>query len=383
MGPGDGGGSMDGVEQAEPVVASPPATLRWRDYVLERGDEGARLVSVAAAHCSTTAFIVGLGFDPRMLVGLRRVGEAIKKHLSVVAVGLAGTGSGRDATEHATRNRDELTSLISRLGAKFIPVDLPQASDRRRAGLRLAQQLSRDIDADHVVIDISSLPKSVYFPLIASWLRLGDEEGRAVELQVLVTENPQLDDAIGGEGILTPAHLGGFQHGLNYETFQSVPRVWAPVLGPESLPQLEAIHERLTPTEICPVLPFPSRNPRRGDDLLLEYRQLLVDIFEVEAGNYIYADESNPFDLYRIICRLYSRYRESLRPLGDSTVILSTHASKTLSMGVLLAAYEKKLPVVNAGPAHHVIRDEGAIMSLSDEDVLTCLWLQGEPYRYE
>lgn len=193
--------------------------------------------------------------------------------------------------------------------------------------------------------------------------------------------NPVLDDIIVGEGTLPPSHFGGFQHGLNLETVPSGPRVWAPVLGPNVATQLEAILDRLKPTEICPVLPFPAHNPRRGDDLLIEYRRLLVDTFEVEATNYIYANEANPFDLYRTLSRLHLRYRESLKPLGESTVVLSTHASKILSIGVLLAGYEHSLPVVTAGPIKHLIDNQEKFGQLTEMDTLTCLWLHGEPYR--
>lgn len=317
-----------------------------------------------------------------MLVGLRRVAETLRGRLRIFALGLVGTGSGKDAELHALRNERELADLVSTLGVELVSVDLPDASDRRRAGLLLAQKLSSNIGSDHVVIDISALPKSVYFPLVASFLMRGQRGAAHLELQVLVTENPDLDDAIGREGTLSASHFGGFQHGLNLETFTAGPRVWAPVLGPDSSSQLEAIHDRLMPTEICPVLPFPARNPRRGDDLFTEYRRLLVDTFEVESGNYIYADESNPFDLYRTLCRLHQRYRDSLKPLGESTVVLSTHASKTLSVGVLLAAYEKKLPVISAGPAQHFIRNVEALMEPAAKDVLTCLWLWGEPYNH-
>ena len=355
--------------------------LRWQDYVLERGDDAVDMVSAAAEASASTAFILGLGFDPRMLVGLRRIGPTLKSRLSVVAVDLSGTGAGQVADLHGARNRDELAQLVSSWGAELVTQVLPPTSDRRRSGLRLAQQLSRDLKADHIVVDISALPKSVYFPLIASWLRRVDERPQSLQLQVVVTENPALDDVIHGEGTLPPSHFGGFQHGLNLEAVPSGPRVWSPVLGPCAVTQLEVIHERLKPTEICPVLPFPARNPRRGDDLLIEHRKLLVDTFEVEASNYIYANEANPFDLYRTLSRLHLRYREALRPLGEATVVLSTHASKVLSIGVLLAAYEHALPVVTAGPAKHVVDSPEKFGELADADVLTCLWLHGEPYN--
>jgi hypothetical protein len=361
-------------------LASVPIRLRWHDYVLGRGNEAVDLVSAAAAVTSATTLVVGLGFDPRMLTGLRELVDVLRGRLTVIAVGLAGTGVGEVATDMATANRAELATLVAGIGASFVPMELPPASDRRRAGLRLAQQLTAGDAGDHVVVDISALPKDVYFPLVASWLARSDEERIARQVQVLVTENPRLDDAITGEGTVAPAHLGGFQHGLNFEAGESGPWIWAPVLGPAAGPQLEAIHDRLRPVEICPVLPFPARNPRRGDDLVLEHGQLLVSTFAVESGNYIYANEANPFDLYRALSRLHLRYRFALAPLGNATVVISTHASKALSIGALLGAYEHKLPVVSAGPSAHGIDHGVSVDDLTDDNVLTCLWLYGEPY---
>src|SRR5439155_805554 len=120
-----------------------------------------------------------------------------------------------------------------------------------------------------------------------------------------------------------------------------------------SQPQLEVLRQNLLPNEICPVLPFPARNPRRSDNLLVELRELLQDTVQVEPANFIYADESNPFDLYRALARLHDRYRSALAPLGEATVVVSMHSSKTLSLGALLAAYERQLPVMNAEPEHY------------------------------
>jgi len=38
------------------------------------------------------------------------------------------------------------------------------------------------------------------------------------------------------------------------------------------------------PDEICPVLPFPALNPRRGDNLVLEYRDLLFDRLRIDLN---------------------------------------------------------------------------------------------------
>jgi hypothetical protein len=128
-------------------------------------------------------------------------------------------------------------------------------------------------------------------------------------------------------------------------------------------------------------LPFPAKNPRRGDDLLLELRSLIFDTIEVEPRNFIYADERNPFDLYRGLCRLSDRYTKALAPVGDVSVVTSVHGSKVLSVGALLAAYEKDLTVVSAGPTGYRIQTGVGIDKVTNGDHLMCLWLDGEPYR--
>ena len=50
-----------------------------------------------------------------------------------------------------------------------------------------------------------------------------------------------------------------------------------------------------------PVLPFPSKNPRRSDNLMQEYHEFFTDHHLTSAQNFTYADEQNPFELYRKI----------------------------------------------------------------------------------
>jgi hypothetical protein len=140
------------------------------------------------------------------------------------------------------------------------------------------------------------------------------------------------------------------------------------------------LYDYLEPDEVCPILPFPSRWPRRSDDLVLEHRQLLMDRIEVEPRNLIYADETNSFDLYRTLSRLQHRYSEALKVLRPATVIVSSHASKLLSLGVLLSAYEHSLPVVSAGAVGYSLAEGINIPAISKNDRLACLWLAGTPY---
>lgn len=68
--------------------------------------------------------------------------------------------------------------------------------------------------------------------------------------------------------------------------------------------------------EICPVLPSPSRDPRRGDRLLMEFKGPLFDTRETPFTNVLYAHEGDPFEAYRQLLGTKKRYRRSLSVVG-------------------------------------------------------------------
>jgi len=235
------------------------------------------------------------------------------------------------------------------------------SDDGRRIGARSAAALFStfgDVSGyTDIVVDISALPRGIYFPLIAKILHLLDttpeNTGRRPNLHVVVAENPLLDRCIQDDGIdETAAYLHPFGASLEMEATADHPKVWIPVLGERQGTQLVRIYDLVMPDEIAPVLPFPSVNPRRSDDLLLEYRELLFDRLRVEPSNFIYACERNPFEVYRQIGRAVFHYREALQPLGGCKVVLSALSTKLLSVGTLLVAYELKQKRVEIGVAH-------------------------------
>jgi len=144
------------------------------------------------------------------------------------------------------------------------------------------------------------------------------------------------------------------------------------------------------PDEICPVLPFPSLDPRRSDNLVLEYRDLLFDRLRIEPRNFIYVSERNPFDVYRQIQRTIHHYREVHRevlgPLGGCKTVLSALSTKLLSVGALLVAYELKQAKVDVGIAYvgsqgYIMDDGSGSPRQQIQSELFGLWLTGECYE--
>ena len=121
-----------------------------------------------------------------------------------------------------------------------------------------------------------------------------------------------------------------------------MPRVWFPVLGENQDARLIKIREDLMPDEICPVLPFPSREPRRGDEIMVSYQQTLFDDFQIEPRNILHASEFNPFEAYKQIYCAIDRYRDALADLGGCKAYVSPLSSKLLSVAALLACYDHK-----------------------------------------
>ena len=288
------------------------------------------------------------------------------------------------------KNRDDLSGLIGNEGAiQKTQVPMWSTDNRRRIGSMRASeaiQVSTIERFKDIIVDISSMPRSIYFPIIAKILYLIDSKSDvrlSVNLHVLVPEQISLDRDIQEEGIDDAAsYMHGFTSDLVQVSTAKVPKIWIPVLGEGKQAQLIRLYDHVDPDEICPVFPSPSVDPRRADDLVAEYRELFFDRLRVEPTNFIYASEWNPFEVYRQIYRTVERYNAALEALGNCKVVVSALSSKLLSVGALLAAYEAKRKRFMVAISHvetHGYKIKEKITSCDPE--LFSLWLAGECYN--
>lgn len=370
-------------------------SARWADYFLISGDNFTSFwSSLLCSKSRNLLFVLGLGFDPRMCSAIQEIvkqgGEGLRNCLLLVF----DEGLNSPSKQHSDRvqqNQDQLQRLMSdpkRIREHEITM---WSEDGRRIGARNAASVFRRLDDliqyTDIIIDISALPRSIYFPLLGRLLLLIDvRQGDASlpNLHVVVSESVELDQVIHAEGIDDDAtYLHGFSGGIDREATAGMPKIWIPILGENQIGELERIYDLVHPDEICPVLPFPSNDPRRGDNLILEYREILFDRFRVEPRNIIYASEKNPFEVYRELTKTINQYSSSLDPLKGCKVVVSTLSSKLLSLGALLTAYEFRKMV---GIAH--VEASGYTMSVTDTNELIDthkelfeIWLTGEAYE--
>jgi hypothetical protein len=292
--------------------------------------------------------VLGKGFDVRALETARRFRELGAD----VNVWLLAFHNGQDDSdlrrERTDQNAYGLAKLFDAGCIKEVDIDIggpfesPIASRSTYVRLRAAGDPT---EFDDVIVDISAMPRMVAMTSVAVLLKWLDDaqvgDGRCVNLHVATAESVSADNNA-GQGSLRDqvSFVRGFSGQLTAQTTKDLPHVWFPVLGENQRDRLDKIHQHLTPDEICPVVPFPSREPRRGDEIIYEHREILFDTFQVEPRNILLASEYNPFEAYRQVFEAMDRYRRALSVLGGCKAFVSPLSSKLLSIAVLLACYD-------------------------------------------
>jgi hypothetical protein len=370
---------------------------RWGTYVHESGSALIDLLREQGTIRDKTkkvCVILGRGFDPRMLAGLQVLCQIFQPEEIVTIIlvfdeGPTSPSRRYDALVHD--NLAKLNTIIPKGHIEYRNISMFSAEGRRitsrsaETAFRSPSELQQFSD---IFVDVSSLPRSVYFPVVAKLLFLVDgmDGMRSPNLFVLVSESAALDAQIVEEGIDEDAgYIHPFRGGADRESAAGLPRVWFPILGESQHLQLTRIYDLINPAEICPILPSPSVDPRRADNLILEYREMLIERLRVETRNFIYASETNPFEAYRQLRRAILHYSDALKQLGGSNAVISANSSKLLSVGALLAAYELKRAGINIAIAHvethgYTLNGSANVSTLANESRLYGLWLSGDCY---
>lgn len=360
---------------------------------MTRGDETVELWKVLVeSKPRNFLYVMGRGFDPRMVTGLSALLAVPGRHkVDVVLVSIGDDDSGSAKQNQLAAKNEETVKRIMTGRGSIRHSKVQVWKNRRRIMSREAAKLFSSVDElkdyTDVVIDISAMPRSLYFPLLGKLFFLFESANSQSlpNLHVVVAESVDLDNAIKVSGVDESAqYIHGFVADLEQESSAQIPKLWLPILGESQSAQLERLHLLIDPDEICPILPSPAGDPRRGDSIFTEYQTLLLTDWLVEPRNIIYANERNPFEAYRQIHRTVRYYNESLKPLNGCRTVISALSSKLLSLGALLAACELQkygLKVALADvPAQGY--DLAAGFEKSDKIELYSIWVLGECYAH-
>lgn len=329
----------------------------WNRYVFRRGaevqDMWDQMFLQRRGRPVRLLYIGGRGFDVRAQVVMDKfitslgASGCVIERAELLLVGFSGYELGEELKALTEENASWLEAKFAAIGStKIVPIgsiaedeDDISVNNALRRGMK--EVLKTVPDQTDILLDVSSLPRIAYLSLMLGLLQflVIDREGniplaaKGINLQVLVGEDAELDSQIKSEDpsnelVLIP----GYASALQTESTQDQPLVWFPVLGENRVAQLKKVSGAIPGSaEICPVLPHPSRDPRRGDRLLIEYKEPLFDERETPLTNVLYAHEANPFEAYRQLLGAMRRYQKSLSVLGGCRLVMTPLSSKLIT----------------------------------------------------
>lgn len=383
--------------------------MRWDNYILTKGTT--ECVEFWKNYLSEdkrdVLYILGIGFDPRTLEGINAVytsgGEGTRDAVLLRYYQNEEEKHKQPVCPVGDHQESVIKLINDQQGQyKFEHLVVRSGEDRSVASIRaynIVENFDKISQYSDIIVDISAMPRAIFIPLLNKLLQLIDEQNaeskKIINLHVIASENFKLDSKIEDDGTEQSAE---YIHGLSIRDVantQEFKEVWIAVLGEKQMEQFSRVKNSVKPASTCIVLPFPSDNLRRGDDLLVYYRDGLLNDDDFDVKNIIYVDEQNPFQVYRLIKNTIERYNDSFKLIGGCKIVISALSSKLLTIGAFLAVYEaknrehednyKKLRVgikhvesIN----HKFDRESAEREGIVGNSQLFHLWIAGLPYNF-
>jgi hypothetical protein len=343
--------------------------MLWQHYVFRRGtgvnDMWDRFFRDRSLNL---LYIGGSGFDPRARTTIARFVRGVTSSgAKVEAANLLLVGFERYELDDDLKAATEENATFLRNTFSVLGQTVEFNMDARAEGedeLSTSNALRKCVESivarissrTDIILDVSSLPRVAYLAIMTGLLyRLVPDKtvpnalaAGGVNLQVLVAEDSRLDSIIRSEDPSADlVTIPGFSTAMYAESMQDWPMVWFPILGENRLGQFNMVMNAAAAipddAEICPVIPHPSRDLRRAERLLIEYKSLLFDKLQIPVSNALYVSESNPFETYRQLLGAMERYRKSLTMLGGCRLAVTPLSSKLVTLGAGLACFEMRL----------------------------------------
>lgn len=249
----------------------------------------------------------------------------------------------------AIRNREALLASLTGRQVSFESVQIVADDTANVAGRRAAQTCARVLRAGYsdIIVDASSMSRGVCFPVVKYVFELSKRDGGA-QAHVVVAGRDRPTIKATSTSSDAPQYVHGFQADMTTYEVRKAIKLWIPQLSEHAVTSLSRIQRVLEPDESCPILPFPSWDPCRGDRLLREFQLPILDEWNVNLLDIIYAHEADPMDVCISIMRIHRSRDEALRAstLQPARTILSPSGTRIGSVGMLLAAMELNLPIL-------------------------------------
>ncbi|MBB4841324.1 hypothetical protein HNP52_004426 [Sphingomonas kyeonggiensis] len=357
------------------------ARPHWQNCVAHFDDQVGTFIGEYFSELDRRCLLVAAaGFDPRSrqiatllagTLGRRLQGLFIREERGTPDAGLVTAAESNAKALRATVPLSDVQS-VEIFGNDNAPV----------AGARIAAVIGSYVipaNITDIVLDMTALSIGIGFP--AAKLLLEHCESRDIAFHIMIASNPELDDEIASEPGDRPMAVRGFAGVDQSGSLLDVARIWIPQLAKGRSAALNDIGRSVGETyKICPVVPFPARDPRRADTLIAEYEAQLVDEWQVDPRDLVYVSEHNPLDCYRTLSTLKARYDETVDGVFSPSIVLSPIGSRVMAAGALMAALEHDLPVQYIETVRYDF-DPAKPKGATEPDMVVHLLLSGPAYR--
>jgi hypothetical protein len=354
----------------------------WGNCVTHFDEEVEGFIAEYFGQSDRKCFLVAAaGFDPRSPIIPNLLSKTLGSNLHAVFVREErGENNEEVLRTSADQNEEELRKTISNSRVERITIFDP-ADNAPIGGNRLAAVLSGiqlPVGTTDLVLDMSALSMGIAFPAARILVDIA-ERSDGLNLHLMIASNPELDVSIVGEPGEKVQSVRGFAGNAGRDVDIPKARIWLPQLAQKRRGALERIKASLTDLyKICPILPFPARDPRRADALIEEFGDEIRGDWAVDSRDFMYVSERNPLDSFRSIEMLRRRYENTVKDIFDPQLILSPVGSKVMAAGAMMAAIKYELTVQYVEVLRYEIDETAAKAPKMD---IVHVWLDGPIYN--
>lgn len=358
----------------------------WEDCLFIEGEQDIKEYFSTA---EKTLLILGKGFDPRQCRILEKL-KPIISELTVYLLNYNEQATVRDDMQNESRsqkNYEYFKELCEDL--EHFELEIPMyRGDVGKKNLVISESVRSEINLDklkcykNIAIDISAMPRGVGFSIIK---RIVDLKLEYQKVYIFVCENSQYDDKI--KPVIasdSTEFLPGFNTFSMDMEQDNNETIWFPILGFQE-EAFRIIENYLKPIEICPVVPFPSSDIRRGENILRLCGNLLFQEYLVERRNIIYVPENNPLLVYQKLYDTVMYYEQAFQVNKSMTqrYAFSSQSSKLIDIGMLLAMMDLGKKNIKIGVV--VLENNGYTVDeeyRKEDEKLYCLCLNDTIYNW-
>ena len=364
---------------------------KWSEKcIVHYGEDAESFFSDYFSKKSRSCLVIGgAGFDPRSENIVKKLSGILGRRLATLMIRENRFNSDTEMVRRANLNLNKIKQYCNNTTIK--DVDIFSTDDDAVVGGRNMVSILQKLDCTpytDIILDMSALSLGISFPIASFIYEYANSTGKKLNFHIALMSNPTLEQFIHSEPHDQVSDAQGFrQKSLLGEEKKAI--LWLPLLTERNYSVLDIIRNHVTPHDTYPILPFPSDNPKLGDEMAFsvfksaqsDFGGPLENDWGLDPQNFLYSDERIPLDIYRSILRLADGWKEVFEPIDGSTIILSPQGSKIPTVGALMAALECHFPVVYIEALSYTVKDWQKVDYLAaNESQLTHIWLGGEAY---